>query len=180
VNVAGCLFENSVSKASEEREALPCAGVRGERPRRDGDPRKEFGGETVCIKQQMNDNNCYRRGGRRVIVSESFHSSEGPECVGAGIEIVHRVIVVALLLRRGNVTLYSRSSIESLRFPFSGHLCLLICISPLFPYYFLEEHTASVNSTTLLRASNPNIPPMHEDTQDQTPKIHSDGNADLD
>jgi hypothetical protein len=49
VNVAGCLFENSVSKASDEREALPCAGVRGERPRREGDPRKEFGGETVCI-----------------------------------------------------------------------------------------------------------------------------------
>lgn len=89
VNVAGCLFENSVSKASEEREALPSAGVRGERPRRDGDPRKEFGGETVCIKQQMNDNNCYRQRERRVIVSESFHSSEGPECVGAGIEIVH-------------------------------------------------------------------------------------------
>lgn len=88
VNVAGCLFENSVSKASEEREALPCAGVRGERPRREGDPRKEFGGETVCINKQMSDNNCYRQRGGRVIVS-GLTLSEGPECVGAGIEIVH-------------------------------------------------------------------------------------------
>jgi hypothetical protein len=71
VNVAGCLFENSVGKASEERGALLCAGVRGERPRREGDPREEFGGETVCIKQQMGNNNCYRRRGGRVIVSES-------------------------------------------------------------------------------------------------------------
>ena len=84
VKVFGCLFGNSVGKASEEEREALWGGERGERPLREGVPR-EWGD---CSMGEMGET-------EKAVHWRPVRSLGG--CVGAGIEFGHQVIVSFLV-----------------------------------------------------------------------------------
>jgi len=91
IKVLGCLSENSVGRASAAWATL-CGTDFGDLPLREGVPLEDVGDEADCIIEQE----C-KRGKYRLPVGVNVSGKPGYltllDCVGAGIEIEHRVIV---------------------------------------------------------------------------------------